>query len=116
MQLDRRAAMERAPRPSGHGIAASRNAEIVNAGIGRAPTLAIMHEHSAQPCRFDHVAECFCSRTAIIFQKHDNAAGLEKAANRREKTSMQLPVFVVEAQFTRRNIDEMWWIAYHQIP
>src|SRR5262249_6965824 len=32
------------------------------------------------------------------------------------KTSMQLPTFVVKAQFARRDIDEMRRIACHQVP
>ena len=33
-----------------------------------------------------------------------------------EETSVQLPILVVETQFNRRNIDEMRWIAYYQVP
>src|SRR5690348_1907033 len=98
MQLVRSPMTDWGQRPSRHNVAAPRNAEIIDAGIRRAPAFAIVHERNAESGRFDHGAERLSGRTAIVFQKHDHSTRLEKAADRPKKTSMKLPVFVVETQ------------------
>ncbi len=75
-----------------------------------------MHEDDGQSGCLDHAAKRFRRRTAIVFQKHDDAAGFEESSDAREETPVQLPILIMEAQFTRRNVDEMWRVADDQIP
>ena len=90
--------------------------KIVGTSIGRASTLAIVHEHDGQPSGLNHIAECLRRRTAIVFQKRDDAAGFEEPADGCEETPVQLPILIVKAQFTRQNVDKMRGITDHQIP